>query len=305
MPAERKALRCLEVALEVLPIRLARSFTMLQTGREEPLIREIRNQMLAAGLPIENSKGEWGVGQHEINITYADDPILMADRHVVFKHGTKHIAQSHGKSITFMAKPRRGDAGSSCHIHLSLFQSEGNAFWDRTNASGSELFRQFLGGLIKYCRELTLFFAPTINSYKRFEAMSWAPTKQVWATDNRTTAFRVVGRGSGFRIENRMPGADANPYLAFAAMIAAGLHGIASNLKPPKPYEGNAYEDSTLPQVPKTLREAIAELERSKVARAAFGDRVVDHYLHSARLEQQAFDQVVTDWELARNFERI
>jgi len=280
-------------------------YHMLQTGREEPLIREIRNQMLAAGLPIENSKGEWGVGQHEINITYADDPILMADRHVVFKHGAKHIAQSHGKSITFMAKPRRGDAGSSCHIHLSLFQSEGNAFWDKTNASGSELFRQFLGGLIKYCRELTLFFAPTINSYKRFEAMSWAPTKQVWATDNRTTAFRVVGRGSGFRIENRMPGADANPYLAFAAMIAAGIAGIDEKLDCGTEYHGNAYVDAALSNVPANLREAAQFFGGSELARRSFGVEVVEHYAHAANLELRQFEAAVTDWERKRYFEQI
>jgi glutamine synthetase len=279
-------------------------YHILQTAREEPLIREIRNQMLAAGLPIENSKGEWGVGQHEINMTYAD-PMLMADRHVVFKNGAKHIAQTHGKSITFMAKPARGEAGSSCHIHVSLFGENGNAFWDQTAGAGSELYRHFLGGLMKYCRELTLFFAPTINSYKRFEAMSWAPTKQVWSTDNRTTGFRVVGHGSAFRIENRMPGADANPYLAFAAMLAAGLAGIEEKLDCGTEYRGNAYVDDTLPNVPATLREAAQLFSGSDLARRCFGADVVEHYVHAANLEAREFDAAVTDWERRRYFEQI
>lgn len=279
-------------------------YHILQTGREEPLIREIRNQMLAAGLPIENSKGEWGVGQHEINMTYAD-PMLMADRHVIFKHGTKHIAQAHGKSITFMAKPKRGEAGSSCHIHVSLFDEKGNVFWDKDAHTGTELYRHFLGGLLKYCRELTLFFAPTINSYKRFEAMSWAPTKQVWATDNRTTGFRVVGHDSGFRIENRMPGADANPYLAFAAMIAAGLAGIEEKLECGAEYHGNAYVDAKLPSIPSTLRDAAELFAASELAKKSFGKEVVEHYTHAARLEVREFDAAVTDWERQRYFEQI
>ena len=279
-------------------------YHILQTAREEPLIREIRNQMVAAGLPIENSKGEWGVGQHEINMTYAD-PMLMADRHVVFKQGTKHIAQAHGKSVTFMAKPTRGEAGSSCHIHVSLFGENGNAFWDKNADAGSTMFRHFLGGLMKYCRELTLFFAPTINSYKRFEAMSWAPTKQVWATDNRTTGFRVVGHGSGFRIENRMPGADANPYLSFAAMIAAGLAGIEEKLDCGTEYRGNAYVDEALPNVPAHLRDAAQLFADSELARKAFGADVVEHYVHAAKLEVREFDAAVTDWERRRYFEQI
>ena len=279
-------------------------YHILQPGRDEPLLREIRNQMLAAGIPIENSKGEWGVGQHEINITYGD-PLLMADRHVVFKHGAKHIAQAHGKSITFMAKPTRGEAGSSCHIHLSLFRDKSNVFWDESTHAGSPLFRQFLGGLMKYCREFSLFFAPTINSFKRFESMSWAPTKQVWATDNRTTGFRVVGHKSGFRVENRMPGADANPYLAFAAMIAAGLAGIEEKLDCGTEYHGNAYVDSALPALPTTLRDATDLLANSETARCSLGADVIEHYVHAARLEVREFDAAVTDWERRRYFERI
>ncbi|MGI8604353.1 MAG: glutamine synthetase family protein [Verrucomicrobiales bacterium] len=279
-------------------------YHMLQPARDEAIFREIRNQMLLAGIPIENSKGEWGVGQHEINITYAD-PLTMADRHVVFKQGTKHIAQLHGKSITFMAKPARGEAGSSCHLHMSLFRERGNAFWDETAHAGSPLFRQFLGGLMKYSRELSLFFAPTINSYKRFEAMSWAPTKQVWATDNRTTGFRVVGHGQSFRVENRMPGADANPYLAFAAMLAAGLAGIEENLDCGGEYSGNAYVDAALPALPTNLREAVDLFESSAVATGSFGADVVEHYVHAAKLEIRDFDGAVTDWERKRYFERI
>jgi glutamine synthetase len=200
-----------------------------------------------------------------------------------------------------------GAAGSSFHLHSSLWDPAGkrNLFFERGKRTGSALFGQWLAGQMAMAREFSYFYAPYVNSYKRYQAGTFAPTRIAWAWDNRTTGFRVCGEGRSLRVENRIPGADANPYLAFAATIAAGLHGLGARLKAPKPYEGNAYEDATLPQVPKTLREAIAELERSKVARAALGDRVVDHYLHVARLEQQAFDQAVTDWELIRNFERI
>ncbi len=275
-----------------------------QPARNESILREMRNSLLAAGIPVENSKGEWGCGQHEINITYAE-PLLMADRHVVFKHASRHIAQRHGKSVTFMAKPFRGEAGSSCHIHISLRDAQGNVFWDEKAHGPSALFRHFLGGLLKYSRELCLFFAPTINSYKRYEAMSWAPTRQAWATDNRTTGFRVVGHGQGFRAENRMPGADANPYLAFAAMIAAGLAGIDEALDPGAEYFGNAYVDSALPALPSSLRDALDLFEKSDVARESFGEAVVEHYVHAGRLEQRAFDSAVTDWERRRYFERI
>src|SRR5438094_53718 len=208
---------------------------------------------------------------------------------------------------------RRAAAGSSFHVHSSLWDRAGKkalfAPPARVRGNGraawTPLFGQWLAGQMAMARELAYFYAPGVNSYKRYQAGSFAPTRIAVGWDNRTCGFRLCGEGGAFRVENRIPGADANPYLAFAATIAAGLHGIASKLKAPKPYEGNAYQDATLPQVPKTLREAIGELERSRVARAAFGDRVVDHYLHAARLEQQAFDQAVTDWELIRNFERI
>src|SRR5215475_9147771 len=285
-------------------------YHILQTTKEEPLIRAIRNGMEGAGVPVETSKGEWGRGQEEINLEYAE-ALEMADRTTLYKHGAKEIAHLQGCSLTFMAKYDMGAAGSSFHLHSSLWDKAGRKPLFATNAkapahkSMPPLFGHWLAGQMAMARELAYFYAPGVNSYKRYQSGSFAPTRIVAGWDNRTCGFRLCGEGGGFRVENRIPGADANPYLAFAATIAAGLHGIASHLKPPKPYEGNAYEDATLPQVPKTLREAIAELERSKVARAAFGDRVVDHYLHTARLEQQAFDQVVTDWELGRNFERI
>ena len=286
-------------------------YHILQTTKEEPLIRAIRNGMEAADVPVEASKGEWGRGQEEINLRYAE-ALEMADRAVLYKHGAKEIAHLQNCSVTFMAKYEAGAAGSSFHLHSSLWDRAGKKALFAPPAGGHgpraappPLFSQWLAGQMATARELAYFYAPTVNSYKRYQAGSFAPTRIAAGWDNRTCGFRLCGEGSGFRVENRIPGADANPYLAFAATIAAGLHGIGSKLKPPKLYEGNAYEDATLPQVPKTLREAVAELERSKVARAAFGDRVVEHYLHTARLEQQAFDKAVTDWELMRNFERI
>jgi glutamine synthetase len=266
--------------------------------------------MEAAGVPVETSKGEWGRGQEEINLVYAE-ALEMADRAVLYKHGAKEIAHLQGCSVTFMAKYDMGAAGSSFHLHSSLWDRGGRkalfapAGKGGHRASPPPLFGHWLAGQMAMARELAYFYAPGVNSYKRYQAGSFAPTRVAAGWDNRTCGFRLCGEGGAFRVENRIPGADANPYLAFAATIAAGLHGIGSKLKAPRLYEGNAYEDATLPQVPKTLREAIGELERSKVARAALGDRVIDHYLHTARLEQQAFDQAVTDWELMRNFERI
>jgi glutamine synthetase len=232
----------------------------------------------------------------------------MADRHAIYKNGAKEIAGLHGRSLTFMAKYDMGAAGSSFHLHSSLWDRSGRKplfAGGQGHRGAPPLFGHWLAGQMAMARELAYFYAPGVNSYKRYQAGSFAPTRVAAGWDNRTCGFRLCGEGASFRVENRIPGADANPYLAFAATIAAGLHGIAGRLKAPKLFEGNAYENATLPQVPKTLREAIAELERSKVVRAALGDRVVDHYLHGARLEQQAFDQAVTDWELIRNFERI
>jgi glutamine synthetase len=280
-------------------------YHILQTSKEEPLVRAIRNHMEAARVPVEFSKGEWGKGQEEINLRYA--PALeMADRHVLYKQGAKEIAWQQGSSVTFMAKYDMGAAGSSFHLHSSVWDRTGKKnLFASADRKGTPLFQQWLAGQMAMARELAYFYAPTINAYKRYQAGSFAPTRIACGWDNRTCGFRLCGEGSGFRVENRIPGADANPYLAFAATIAAGLHGVDKKLKPPKYYDGNAYEDATLAQVPKTLREAVDELERSRVAREAFGDTVVKHYLRHGRLEQQAFDQSVTDWELVRLFERI
>jgi glutamine synthetase len=278
-------------------------YHILQTSREESLIRAIRNGMEAADVPVEGSKGEWGRGQEEINLRYAD-ALEMADRAALFKHGAKEIADQQGRSVTFMAKYDMGAAGSSFHLHSSLWDRKGR----RALFAGgptSALFGAWLAGQIALGRELSLFYAPSINAYRRYQTGSFAPTRIVAGIDNRTCGFRLCGEGASFRVENRIPGADANPYLAFAATIAAGLHGIRAKLKAPKLYTGNAYEDATLPQVPKTFREALTALEGSKMATEAFGKQVVEHYVHAARLEQQAFDAAVTDWELIRCFERI
>lgn len=279
-------------------------YHIMQPTRDEALLRAARNGLTAARVPIETSKGEWGRGQHEINFVYAD-PLTMGDMHVVFKQGIKELAEQHGKCITFMAKYAAHEAGNSCHIHLSLWRGGRNLFWDRAGGGGSPLFRQFLGGLMKYSPELCYFYAPTINSYKRYQPASWAPTKMAWSTDNRTAGFRVVGHGNSYRVENRMPGADANPYLAFAAMLAAGMAGVDEELDCGEEYLGNAYVDPKLAALPRSLREAADLLDASPLARRAFGDHVVDFYVHTARLEVQAFHDAVTDWERVRYFERI
>jgi glutamine synthetase len=279
-------------------------YHLLQPTRDESLMRAVRNGMAGARVPVESSKGEWGLGQHEINFVYSD-PLAIGDIHVVFKHGIKEIAEQHGKSVTFMAKFAANEAGSSCHIHISLWRGNENLFWDPETRAGSKLFRQFLGGLLKYSPEFCYFYAPTINSYKRYQAASWAPTKMAWSTDNRTVGFRVVGHGASFRIENRMPGADANPYLAFAAMIAAGLAGVEERLDCGDAYSGNAYIDPALASLPGGLAEAADLLGKSELAIRAFGRSVVEFYAHTARLEIQAFNSAVTDWERSRYFERI
>ena len=276
----------------------------MQPTRDEPLMRQIRNQMEVARVPVESSKGEWGRGQHELNFVY-DQPLPMADMHVVFKQGVKEIAAQHGRSVTFMPKPRTEEVGSSCHVHISLWRDAQNLFWDAKSRNGTSIFRHFLGGLMKYSPEFGLFFAPTVNSYKRYQAGSWAPTKMAWSHDNRTVGFRIVGERKSFRIENRMPGADTNPYLTFAAMIAAGLAGLDEKLECGDDYRGNAYVDSNLRSLPRSLRAAADLFNSSELARSAFGEEVVDFYAHTARLEAQAFDDSVTDWERMRYFERI
>jgi glutamine synthetase len=272
-------------------------YHVLATTYDEPLIRQIRNGMVGAGIRVESSKGEAWPGQHEINFRFGD-AVRAADEHVVYKNGAKEIAALNGCSITFMAKPDHTWIGNSCHIHASLWRDSGNVFADENGPFGS-----FLAGWIACAKELALFLAPNVNSYKRFVAGSWAPTTLAWGHDNRTCGFRIVGHGPSKRVETRIPGGDVNPYLAIAALIAAGLHGIEQGLEAPAALEGNAYE-SDVERFPSTLREAIAELERGTVARAAFGDEVVEHYLNYGRTEQRLFDSAVHCWERERLFER-
>jgi glutamine synthetase len=272
-------------------------YHVLATTYDEPLLRQIRNGMFAAGVPIESSKGEAWPGQQEVNFRYAD-ALTTADRHVIYKNGAKEIAHLNGSSITFMAKPDHTWIGNSCHLHASLWRDGQNAF-----AGESEVFRQFLAGWIACTRELALFLAPNINSYKRYAAGSWAPTTLAWGHDNRTCGFRIVGHGRGQRVETRIPGGDVNPYLAFAALIAAGLHGIENGLELAPALEGNAYE-SDAERFPSTLREAIDALEHATMAREALGDDVVEHYLNYGRREQRLFDEAVTCYERERLYER-
>jgi len=279
-------------------------YHLMQPGRDEPLMRAIRNQMAAARVPVESSKGEWSRGQHEINFTH-DEPLAMSDMHVLFKQGVRELASQHGKAVTFMAKYAPSEAGNSCHLHMSLWKDGRPAFWDESAQAGSPLFRAFLGGLLRHCPELCLLFAPTINSYKRYQAGSWAPTRMAWSTDNRTCGFRIVGHGKSFRIENRMPGADANVYLAFAAMLSAGMAGIEEGLDCGAPYQGNAYIDPALARLPSSLAEAASLLEGSGLARRTLGDNVVEFLVRHARLECDAFGSAVTDWEKARYFEQV
>lgn len=282
-------------------------YHILQTSRDEYLIREIRNGLQAAGVPVEFSKGEAGRGQHEINLIYAR-ATEMADRNTVYKNAAKEIASLHGRSLTFMAKYAADDGGSSCHIHSSLWDLDGarSLMWDADGPDHmSPAFRHWLGGLVHCSRELSLLFAPTVNSYKRFQPDSWAPTAVAWGIDNRTCGLRVVGHGPGFRVESRIPGADVNSYLAFAGVIAAGLWGIEHELDPGDAFVGNAYVDPDIEHIPSTLVEAIELFRTSEVARAAFGPEVHHHLLNTAEQEWKAFNQVVTDWELRRNFEQL
>jgi glutamine synthetase len=272
-------------------------YHILAATSDEPLIRQIRNGMQGAGIPVETSKGEAWPGQQEINFHFAE-AVTMADNHTIYKNGAKEIAHLNGCSITFMAKPDHTWIGSSCHIHSSLWRDGENAF-----AGESDVFKQFLAGQIACLRELAVFLAPTINSYKRFAAGSWAPTTLAWGHDNRTCGFRIVGHGGALRAETRIPGGDANAYLAFAALLAAGLYGIENKLELPPGLEGNAYE-SDAERFPHSLREAIDALEKGTMARNALGDDVVDHYLNYARTEQRLFDEVVTCYERERMFER-
>lgn len=283
-------------------------YHLLQGTREERFTGEARRHLRDSGIPVESSKGEFGLGQHEVNVAHAEAG-TMADRHVLFKQCLKEVAERVGVSVTFMAKPFAGQAGSSCHLHVSLWKDGRNAFASGGEAAhgdpGSDVFRHFLAGWMAHAHETAVCYAPTVNAYKRFENASWAPTRIAWSVDNRTAGFRVVGAGSSLRIECRIPGADVNPYLAFAAALASGLDGIERKLEPPPAHVGDVYGATEAPRLPRSLRDATDAFERSEFARAAFGGDVVEHYVHFFRTEQAAFDAAVTDWERERYFERI
>ncbi|MGA9866334.1 MAG: glutamine synthetase family protein [Acetobacteraceae bacterium] len=282
-------------------------YHVFQTTKDEPIMRAVRNGLHQAGIPVECSKGEWGPGQEEINVGYAD-ALAMADRHVVIKNAIKEIAHAQGKAVTFMAKWHYDLAGSSSHIHSSLWDAAGSRslFADADAEHGmSALMRHYLAGQLTYVRDIAVFLAPFINSYKRFQVSTFAPTRAIWSVDNRTAGFRLCGeRSPAIRVECRVGGADLNPYLAFAALLAAGLAGIERTLDPGPAFVGDAYRGAALPEIPATLREATACLRESAMLRAAFGDGVVDHYVHAAEWEQFEYDRRVTDWELKRGFER-
>jgi len=277
-------------------------YHILATTMDEQYIGPIRRGMQGAGIPVEFSKGEAWYGQHEINFRYAD-AVSSADRHTIYKNGVKEIAFLSGIAATFMAKTSEKDIGSSCHVHSSLVDGDGKSvFVD--GEEETDVFRNYLGGLRAHIRELALLIAPSINSYKRYSAESWAPTSISWGRDNRTCGFRVVGHGQSRRVECRIPGADANPYLAFAALLAAGLDGIENKTDPGPELKGNAYEEGKAEPFPSSLREAVDNWEKSDFARQAFGDGVFKHYLNYGKTEQRLFDEVVTDYERRRMFER-
>lgn len=282
-------------------------YHLLQGARCEDYVGALRRHLAASGVPVENSKGEWGHGQHELNVRYAE-VLEMADRHVVYKQCAKELAHTQGKSVTFMAKVDEEQAGSSCHVHLSLWRDGANAFAGERDEAGiacSDTFRWFLGGWIRHAPEIMPFLAPTVNSYKRFQAASWAPTRLAWSYDNRTAGFRVVGAGPSLRIECRIPGADCNPYLALAASLAAGLAGIEEKVEPPPVFEGDVYAATDLPAIPTRLSDATETFAASDFAGRAFGKEVVEHYAHFLRTEVAAYERAVTDWERNRYFDQI
>ena len=279
-------------------------YHLLQGARVEDYVGAARRALRESGIPVENSKGEAAVGQHELNVRYAD-VLTMADRHTLMKQAMKELADRQGRSVTFMAKPDAAQPGNSCHIHLSLWEGGENAFVGATGASHSDVFRWFLGGWMQHAADLMVCYAPTVNSYKRFQDQSWAPTRLAWSTDNRTAGFRVVGSGSSLRIENRIPGADTNPYLAYAASLASGIDGIRNQTEPPAEFRGDAYSAADVPTVPTTLAEANARFRESDAARRLLGADVVDHYGFHFAKEVEAANAAVTDWELRRYFERI
>ncbi len=285
-------------------------YHLLQATKAEPLHRLLRNQMTEARIPIEFSKGEAAPGQHEVNIRY-DEVLESADRSVLFKHGAKEIAYLNGWGLTFMAKPDHSWTGSSGHLHMSVWSADGStplmAARDGEPAGPyglSTVGQRFMAGMMTLSRELAVFIAPTINSYKRYAALSWAPVNVVWGRDNRTTGFRLVGHGPALHVEDRFPGGDMNAYLTYAAMVGAGLYGIEHELDLVPEYKGNGYVATGVPRMPRAMYEAIWELERSSAAVEIFGQDVVDHYLNAARVEQAAYDAVVHDWERERYLER-
>ncbi len=286
--------------------RVIEDYHIFQGTKEEHVVGAIRRHLERSGIPVESSKGEWGPGQQEIGLRYTD-LLEMSDRHTIYKHAAKEIAWQLGHAVTFMAKWDERHAGSSCHLHVSLWKGDKPLFKGDDHLGSikcSPLFRWFLGGWMAHIRELFPFYAPYPSSYKRYVPGSFAPTGIAWSYDNRTAGFRIVGHGSSLRIECRTAGADANPYLAFAATLAAGLDGIEKKIEPPPSFEGDVYGALELPQVPHFLREAIDELDRSTFAREAFGEDVIEHYLHFFRTEQRKFDAVITDWERRRYFEQ-
>lgn len=282
-------------------------YHIFQTTKEEDVMRAIRNGLQGAGIPVENSKGEASAGQEEINVRYAD-ALAMADRHTIIKNSCKEIAWQRGKAITFLAKWHYSAAGSSSHIHQSLWSLDGKTsmFHDAEAKYGmSDMMRNYVAGLLNHASEITYFLAPYINSYKRFMAGTFAPTKAVWSKDNRTAGYRLCGEGTkAIRIECRVGGSDLNPYLAMAALLAAGIAGIEGNLELEAPFVGDAYGGQGIREIPKTLREATEFMTTSKMLREAFGEDVIDHYTRAAQWEQEEYDRRVTDWEVARGFER-
>ncbi len=275
-------------------------YHMLQGTKEEQINAAVRRHMEASGIPVEFSKGEWGPGQHELNLRYTE-VLEMADRQCIYKQAFKEIAWAQHIAVSFMAKWRSDLAGSSMHLHLSLWDEQGrSAFADDT----SDTFRHFLGGWMHHARAIAPFYAPYPNSYKRYVYQSWAPTRIAWSRDNRTAGFRIVGSGASQRIESRLPGADANPYLAYAAALAAGIDGIKNRIEPPPIFSGDAYGDNSAARVPANLSEATDLLEESQMLRRSLGEEVVDHYVHFFRTEQRKYDEAVTSWERARYFER-
>lgn len=279
----------------------------LQGARGEFFHGAARRHLRDSGIPVENTKGEAGIGQHELNVRYAD-MLTMADRHVVFKQCLKEVADQKEVSVTFMAKHTMDDSGSSCHIHISLFKDKSNAFLGNEDFEGikcSPLFKWFLGGWMHFLPDVMVFYAPTINSYKRYQSASWAPTRVVWSYDNRTAGFRVVGSGQSLRIECRIPGSDCNPYLAFAAALASGLQGIKEKIEPPRVYNGDVYSADHLPLVPATLRDALDIFKSSLFVKESFGSDVQKHYQHFFQKEIDLYNNAVTDWERKRYFEQI